>query len=468
MKADALARRTLLFGGSAAAAVVPACFAAKTATPGSNLIANGAFGGKSGELPTGWQLQAPNVALAPGFRVASGKGGKTALMAESNGRPECFGYVRHNVRLGAGKTYRMQITLRTEGLDDLNMHLLHGVFAKGFNDGIFEYRREGGRIVGESRFPGPPKEMDAEVRLYYRFAAKGRVYWDEVRLEECDPIPPRTVTIACRQGKLPKDGVLKFWSEWLDKAAQRKVDVALLPEMFNGSKAQGAEPLDGPSGKLLSSKARKGKMYTSASFYEKRGDLVYNTAPLFDREGKLVGGYEKYYPYDPELDDGVTPGRRLPVFQTDFGKVGIMICYDSWFPEVARLLALRGAELILFPNAGYAEEIMPARAADNGAAIACSSLNCPAGIWDSSGARAGEAAPQATRFAASSISGYKFHSEDGMLIATVDLSRRFSPAWWGGPMLSAPGGRRVRRTGLGGIEEEMAREGRRWWVEAKS
>ena len=373
--------------------------------------------------------------------------------------------MRQKTKLPGGKTYQFRVALRAEGMEDLNIHLVHGLFDnKGkFNDGVFEYERHGGLIVGTNRFPGPADPADVEVRLYFRFSLKGQVWWHSVSLEEVPALPARPVTIVCKEGALPKGAGLEYWDRWLDKAGQAKPDIVLLPEMFNGKKPALPEPLDGPSGTLLSRKARQWNMFTCASFYEKRGDLVYNTAPLYDRKGKLVGTYEKNYPYDPELDDGVTPGSRFPVFETEFGRVGIMICYDSWFPESARALALKGAELLLFPNAGYCEGLMPARAADNGMWVAVSSLNCTAGVWDSGGARAGDVAPQSYRGCDSSILAAGMDREDGMLIATVDLSRKFSPGWHGGPMRSAPGTRRVRRTRMEPIEPFLAKETNRWW-----
>jgi len=436
-----------------------------------NLITNGNFArGRVGALPEGWKAVFPNPALAPVFKlVLSAEGrppiasirGRPVLMAAGNGRRECFGYVRHRVRLEGGKTYRLRVRLRFEGMDDLNRHLVHGVFGD-FNDGIFSYRREGERVIGENRFPAGDKPTEGEVRLYFRFSATGKVWWEHVSLQECAPIPPRLVKVACSWGV----GDLDYWRAWLDRAGEKGADLALLPETFNGPVVQAAEPLDGPSCQLMAERARQWHMYVSGSFYEQRGDLILNTAPLFDHQGRLVGTYSKNQLYDPEEDEGATPGVGFPVFQTDFGKVGIIICYDSWFPETMRLLAYKGAELVLFPNAGYFTGLMPARAADNGVWIAVSSLSGPAGIWDSGGACAGEIEPNPTRHVPSSIQAVERDEVGKMLLATLDLSRRYSPHWWGGPMRSAPGGRRLRQTLIEPIEEEIAREARRWWEES--
>ncbi len=408
--------------------------------------------------PAGWESVCPNPALAPLFGSGRTSDGRYYLMAEGNGRQECFGYLRHAAMLEAGKTYCLRVRLRAEGLTDLNRHLVHGVLGEGFNNAVFTYHRKDSVIVGEERFPGPDRDLEAEIRLYYRFSADGRVQWEHVSLEECAPIPPRLVQVACSWG----NGDVAHWEAWLDRAGEKGVDVALLPEMFNGKPVAEPEPLDGPSGALLARKARQHKMYVSGSFYERRGDLTLNTAPLYDRSGNLVGAYSKNQLYDPEEDEGATPGVGYPVFQTDLGRVGIIICYDSWFPETTRLLAYKGAELVLFPNAGYFAGLMPARAADNGVWMVVSSLDGPAGVWDPGGHCAGEMHADPTLYAPCSIRAYERDDALRMVTATVDLSVRPSPHYWGGPLRSAPGGRRCRQTLIEPIEEEIAREARRW------
>jgi predicted amidohydrolase len=126
-----------------------------------------------------------------------------------------------------------------------------------------------------------------------------------------------------------------------------------------------------------------------------------------------------------------------------------MTCYDSWFPETSRLLALKGAEVILFPSAGYHPPLLPARAVDNRAFIVASSLNSPAMIVDTLGVTLAE-------------------TSDGLVTADIDISHRPTPhANAGGSLNTSPGGRRgTRNASSDFVYEELQREIRRWDVTA--
>ena len=428
--------------------------------PADNLIANGEFRqGAPGALPDNWSVVAGNPALKPSFQLVSGEDGKNVLRAAGNGREECYGYIRHPVKLSRGKAYRLRVRFRFSGFDDVNRTLVHGIFTDQYNDGIFQYCKMGDWVMGEATFAGPPEDQAGEVRLYFRYSATGKVWWDYVSLEEVKPITPRPITVAASWGP----GDLNHWGRWLDAAGSKAADIALMPELFNGiDDPMKAEGEDGPSRRLMAEKAHQWKMLVSGSTYVRRGDLVFNTAPLFDRAGKLIGIYDKNMVYEPELDAGASPGRGFPVFETDIGKIGIMICYDSWFPETAQLLALQGAELILFPNEGYYEDLMHARAADNRVFVAVSSRTNPAGVWDCAGYQAGDDRPDPTCAAPSGILRYQKDEEARLILVTVDLAKKTSPANWGGPMRSAPGGRRCRQTCVVPLEPGVAIEARRW------
>lgn len=106
-----------------------------------------------------------------------------------------------------------------------------------------------------------------------------------------------------------------------------------------------AESIDGPYVRRAGALARELKVTLVFGFSEKRGERVYNTAALFDPAGKLLGTYSKSHT-GGEL---YAPGSDFPVFDTPQGRVGLLICYDRQVPETSRLLAVRGAEMILIP-----------------------------------------------------------------------------------------------------------------------
>lgn len=440
---------------------------------GQNFIVNGNFAdGELGNLPTDWLLATPNLVLAPTFKLVKGNNGEKLLMAQGNGRKECFGYVRQKFTLPENRTFLMRVVFRVEGIEDVNRNLVHGIYGD-FNNGIFKYHREGKWLVGEHKFPG--KGKNCEARLYFRFSPKGKVWWKEISITECDPIPPRLVKIAVSHGTRDRKG----WETFLDSAGKRGCDVALMGEFFMPGDVDGVEAkilsadvkhpaineMNGPAMQMMSAKAKQWNMYVSGTILLRRDrdDVIYNSAPLYDRKGELVGIYDKVNLYDPELDYGTSPGESVPVFKTDFGTVGIMTCYDSWHPAVAKLLALKGAEIILFPSAGYYMQLLHARSADNGVVVAATSgANSPCGVWDAGGNRAGVTGDDDSRRAPTQIVAFEENKEQKMQFVTVDLSIEASPGYHGGPMLSAPGGRRVRATGNFYLEDKIAREVRKW------
>ena len=93
--------------------------------------------------------------------------------------------------------------------------------------------------------------------------------------------------------------------------------------------------------------------------------MIYNVAVLLGPDGTLLGKYRKTCLPRNEAAAGITPGEDYPVFETKFGKVGMMICYDGFFPEVARELANSGAEVIAWPVWGCNPDLAPARACEN-------------------------------------------------------------------------------------------------------
>jgi predicted amidohydrolase len=111
--------------------------------------------------------------------------------------------------------------------------------------------------------------------------------------------------------------------------------------------------------------AVKHDLYIVAGLLEREGPAIYNVAVLISPDGKVIGKYRKVTLPRGEIEAGITPGRDYPVFETRFGKVGMMICYDGFFPEVARALAIQGAEVIVWPVWGCNPLLASARACEN-------------------------------------------------------------------------------------------------------
>jgi len=133
-----------------------------------------------------------------------------------------------------------------------------------------------------------------------------------------------------------------------------------------------AEHLDGDYVTRFRNLARELRVYLVVGFAERAGDRVYNTAALIDRKGEIVGVYHKNHGSNEFFNPPFNyPGEDIPVFDTEFGKLGIMICYDRQIPEVATCLALKGARLILVPSYGSRGEwndiLIRTRARDTGA-----------------------------------------------------------------------------------------------------
>jgi predicted amidohydrolase len=171
----------------------------------------------------------------------------------------------------------------------------------------------------------------------------------------------RLVRILAVQPQMPEQGAsqqeLRDQAVRLTRTLARhyRPDLILLPEYISsitakGAPAEVAEPIPGPTFEALARVAREFDTYIIGPVYERRGDKIYDSAFLVDRQGKLAGVYSKSHCPVAEREAGVSRGDDLPVFKTDFGAIGIMICFDHWFPEVPEVLALKGAEIIFMPH----------------------------------------------------------------------------------------------------------------------
>jgi predicted amidohydrolase len=126
-----------------------------------------------------------------------------------------------------------------------------------------------------------------------------------------------------------------------------------------------AESIPGPSTEYFGKLAKQHDLHIVAGLLERDKHLVYNVSVLIGPDGGIIGKYRKVTLPRGEIEGGITPGSEYPVFETRFGKVGMMICYDGFFPEVARELSNNGAEVIAWPVWGCNPMLGAARACEN-------------------------------------------------------------------------------------------------------
>jgi beta-ureidopropionase len=174
----------------------------------------------------------------------------------------------------------------------------------------------------------------------------------------------RVVTVTQEGLRFDKGDLLEPTMTRLDRAASFHPDIACLPEVFSN---RAPEPVPGPVTERLAAWAREHSSYVIFGLKTKKGGIVYNSAILLDRGGQVIGQYNKIHPTEGELKEGITPGQDAgpPVFKTDFGTIGIQICFDVNWRDNWRHLKEQGAQIIFWPSAYPAGRQLPALALVN-------------------------------------------------------------------------------------------------------
>jgi len=272
----------------------------------------------------------------------------------------------------------------------------------------------------------------ARLTLEVKWPGAGSVLWKRASLVPADPPKPRPVTLGTvylRPKNSTPEKNMDLWCAKIDEAGRRKCDIVCLGEVILkvGTRATTddvAAPIPGPHTKRLGEAARRNRLYVVAGLSERAGSRVYNTAVLLDRQGRLAGAYRKIHLPREEWKTGRTPGNAYPVFQADFGRVAVMICYDWFFPEAAAAFALGGAEILFAPTWGNTlpdapdgradgETTFRVRARDNGLYLVPSVYSGSSMIID----------PVGRILAAGNT--------EGVYVAEVDLARRERLPWVG-------------------------------------
>lgn len=153
--------------------------------------------------------------------------------------------------------------------------------------------------------------------------------------------------------------------ELICQTAKEGADVLILPEMFacpyeNSAFLENAEETGGLIWQNLSSMAAEAGTYLiGGTFPEREGERLYNTCFVFDRKGRQIARHRKTHLFDVDVEGGqhfkesdtFTPGDDITVFDTEFGKMGLCVCFDMRFPELSRIMAQEGAKTVFVPAA---------------------------------------------------------------------------------------------------------------------
>lgn len=340
----------------------------------SNLLRNPDFAEASvSRLPADWDTWSPREDMAP--RIAAlrpgGAGDGGAARLTSIGR-KTFGGLHQTVPgIAGGQWYELRYRYRTDGIEcphDAVVVCLAWLDADGqLIEKQFVFEEDGGeggwaQVTGKRL--APERTQRARVELLLKGSPGGSVSFRGLSLAAAAAPAPRMAKLATvcftPHGHTPDEN-RRLWVEQCEVAGQQGADLVCLCEgiamVGTGLSAYDSrETVPGPTTQALGEVARRHRMYIVAGVYEWAEGALWKTAVLIGRDGQLVGRYRKTHLPEAEYVWGITPGTEYPVFDTDLGKIGLEICYDTFFPECARSLAVNGAEIICLPIWGDGRE----------------------------------------------------------------------------------------------------------------
>ena len=361
-----------------------------------NLVVNAEFRGGP-QCVDDWRFVAPRDEIAPGKDVRSLADGSRRLVIKATGDRRAFGCWQGRAELEIGKWYRASVRVRVSQIRDPEL----AVFVQVARHFLIPLTGWGDEAVLEQTFQHTNAQEGNGVEFYLLATDRGEAEFfcpEVVEIPKPDHRIARVAAIrfGASDGPLSLAGQRERIAAKLDMAGALNPGIVALPEFSPiigvaedeyGSYLNVAEEVPGgPLCRVLSGKAAEHGMYVLAGMIERRSAYVFNTAVIFGREGELVGRYVKTHLTFGELQKGISCGEDYPVFDLDFGRIAIHICYDEWFPEVARYYAHQGAEILFLPVAGGKPITWRTRALDNGLYFVSASINPPSMIISSSGA----------------------------------------------------------------------------------
>jgi predicted amidohydrolase len=375
------------------------------------------------QAQTDWAPWSARPEIAP----ATWRDGAVLVVGGAGNAAVYGGWVRTLPDIRGGRWYRFAAAYQAVGVEAENWQVVARVDwldASGHRTGQPAYAAwahvENSWTTLSATLEAPEKASAAKVELLLANAPRGRVSWRDIELKESAAPAPRRITVASiNQRPGAGSDPVGVFLETAAAVLPKELDLIVFPEgitvVGTGKRpAEVAEAVPGPTTARLGALARSHQAWIVAGLYERDGVAIYNTAVLLDRGGRVAGKYRKVYLPREEVEAGLTPGSAYPVFQTDFGRVGLMICYDVFFPDPARALAAQGADLIAMPIWGGDETLARARAIENQVFLVASGYDHPTYVMDPAGTRLAQAAQRGEA-----------------AVVTIDLEHRYTDLWLG-------------------------------------
>jgi predicted amidohydrolase len=371
-----------------------------------------------------WTPVAPRDEIRPRFdkTESGGKSGHGSLFIRADEREGLHGWWQKSFEVKPGQFYQFSGWRQAEGVATPRRSVLARVLWRDESGASVQLRRESvvtnfSRGVIPTAEPEYPRDLPggdgrsgwrevsgvyqapagatrAQVELHLLWAPGGSAEWSDVSFDRVEPPSARNVRLASvhyrpQHAKTMAEACRQY-APLIEQAAQRKADLVVLGETLTyaavgSTYADCAESIPGASTEYFGELAKKHQLYIVAGLIERDRHQLFNVAVLIAPDGKVAGKYRKVCLPDGEYDRGMSAGSDYPVFDTRFGRIGMMICYDGFFPEVARELSNRGAEIIAWPVWGCNPEQARARACENQVYIVSSTYEDVSRNWMLSG-----------------------------------------------------------------------------------